>query len=1360
MNTVGVRTATATVLDQNGYVLNKLNVNWSSQDPNVATVDGNGTIRAVNKGTTTVSATCGSLSAQIHVTVEDGPVSVVFGPTPLNNGISTWTGDGSGVTVKTYDGVAGWQTKPGYGTIYGNVDDRYIFDGKHKVTVTIEYFDAEASAKQSFILSYDSVQYNWSNGPNTTTTLTGTNTWKTVTYTLDDAKFAGRENNSADFRINTSVPICFHSITIEKFPILTIEGGSAKTGNIFTENETPTMNLSFGNQFDTQQDLTVDYSVLNYANSIVQDGRFNVSLNPNEPGFVKTLSFGSLPKGTYTLAVKATNADGSANLSENDHFSVITDLTGKPVAPFLGMNSHYGVSWNNIDLGLPLIVQSGATNIRDGKPDVADKAAAYGIHMLTGVGLSGFSQAPAGTDQYYADFSNYVKEYAAAMKNKAEYMEVGNEYNSGGSAETYFEFLKLAYSAVKSVAPEMKVVGGVAFQYDANWLKRLIDLGACDYLDAISFHVYSNNNPENEGLVNDFQDLQNYIRSKGIAKNIDLLLTETGYATQEPGWGGLPEITSAAYAAQLYVTAFAHNDLIKKVYWYDFMNDGTDPTYYETNGGIVRADLSAKPSYVAFNAASAILAGATFVESYNNLDSNIRIYKFHRGSDDQDILVLWANNESQSINLNLGSSRLSVADLFGNAQNYDTINGSVALTASAQPVYIVGNFAQAPSLGATPAFATDRSAVQAAPGDDVAIQVIRAAGAENLSGTYAVELPVGWQLKSGGTFGAGQTADTLVFTAPETTDNRTGEIRIYPTSASGNPYGVLRVQTQMLDPSVVEMAPQVNAAGNGYELSVKITNRSNKVSLSGGTVTVLEPASMAGSAAFDAVAPNSVAEVKFDAPSLDIYEPASIKVRIDRNDGSSQVLERNITSLTAVKANAPIDIDGVIDPDEWRGAVSFALDRPSQVKLIPDWGGTDDLSATVYTKWDADYLYLAASVTDNTHYNPYSPSLSWQGDGIQFAVDPGRAQGPGTIKGTENSIALNSDSGAVMKTGGYGAGNLQDSRVEIKRDGNHTNYEMAIKWSDILPAGMTPASGTNVGFSFLVNDNDGSVRRGWMEYMSGIGLSKDPNLYGDLILTDFTSLPADSSAPPVTTAVLSPEQPDGRNGWYVHPVTLALSASDNDSPGGTQTVYSTDAGTTWQPYTVPVRFDRDGQYDVSYRSTDEAGNVEAAKTLHFDLDTTAPAITVSEPTEGEYADSGDLNPSFTVADNLSGTFDPQTTVTLDGRNVQPGTAIPLYTLPLGDHAFTVSAVDLAGNEQSVTIPFRTHADLDSLKALVARFEDTGLIDNGGIANSLTRKLENGNLSAFADEVRAQRGKHIAADAADCLLRDAQAIPNH
>lgn len=52
-------------------------------------------------------------------------------------------------------------------------------------------------------------------------------------------------------------------------------------------------------------------------------------------------------------------------------------------------------------------------------------------------------------------------------------------------------------------------------------------------------------------------------------------------------------------------------------------------------------------------------------------------------------------------------------------------------------------------------------------------------------------------------------------------------------------------------------------------------------------------------------------------------------------------------------------------------------------------------------------------------------------------------------------------------------------------------------------------------------------------------------------------------------------------------------------------------GGTWQSYTNPVTFSQDGMYTVSYRSTDKAGNVEAVKTVGFNLDATAPTITVS-----------------------------------------------------------------------------------------------------------------------------------------------------
>jgi hypothetical protein len=49
----------------------------------------------------------------------------------------------------------------------------------------------------------------------------------------------------------------------------------------------------------------------------------------------------------------------------------------------------------------------------------------------------------------------------------------------------------------------------------------------------------------------------------------------------------------------------------------------------------------------------------------------------------------------------------------------------------------------------------------------------------------------------------------------------------------------------------------------------------------------------------------------------------------------------------------------------------------------------------------------------------------------------------------------------------------------------------------------------------------------------------------------------------------------------------------------------------------------------------------------------------------------------------------------------------------------------------------------------------GWIDNAGIANSLQSKLAANNLADFVSEVQAQSGKHIAAQAAGYLLRDAR-----
>ncbi|PYI51874.1 DUF4855 domain-containing protein [Paenibacillus flagellatus] len=250
---------------------------------------------------------------------------------------------------------------------------------------------------------------------------------------------------------------------------------------------------------------------------------------------------------------------------------------------------------------------------------------------------------------------------------------------------------------------------------------------------------------------------------------------------------------------------------------------------------------------------------------------------------------------------------------------------------------------------------------------------------------------------------------------------------------------------------------------------------------------------------------------------------------------------------------------------------------------------------------------------------------------------------------------------------------------------------------------------------------------------------------------------SDDRTAPVTTAVVTPDRPDGRNGWYRQSVTVTLTARDEASTV-TETVYSLDGGTVWHAYTGPLVFAADGTYGVSYRSTDRQGNAEAPQTIRFAVDGTGPVIAIAEPVDGRtYASADEIAAAFTAADDGSGTDEAATVARLDGRPVRAGTAVVLYELELGMHEFTVTAADLAGNIATRTVRFETAAGIDGLKALVERFRSAGRIDNKGIATSLLKKLEAGNVTGFIHEVEAQAGKHISNEAAAVLLRDARAL---
>ena len=213
-----------------------------------------------------------------------------------------------------------------------------------------------------------------------------------------------------------------------------------------------------------------------------------------------------------------------------------------------------------------------------------------------------------------------------------------------------------------------------------------------------------------------------------------------------------------------------------------------------------------------------------------------------------------------------------------------------------------------------------------------------------------------------------------------------------------------------------------------------------------------------------------------------------------------------------------------------------------------------------------------------------------------------------------------------------------------------------------------------------------------------------------------------------------------------------------------------DAGVTLWPLDQIVA---DTQYyvrDAVINYTTFMGTVSPAieGRLNFITDTAAPTITINSPTATTYLHPNSFTLDFGAVDvgpaGLKSVW-----ADLDGVPVTNGQVIDLYTLSLGDHTLTVYAVDKAYNEASQSVTFSVTANIQSLVDGLKRFYAEGKITNSGIYNSLLKKLTNAQaslkkgqtktainqLNAFINEVQAQSGKHINANAASLLIADAR-----
>lgn len=237
------------------------------------------------------------------------------------------------------------------------------------------------------------------------------------------------------------------------------------------------------------------------------------------------------------------------------------------------------------------------------------------------------------------------------------------KYDKGGSAEDYANLLKAVYPRIKAVDPGVTVIAGASTSgaVKRGWLENIVKLGALESCDAISIHSYNYGDkfPERgpEACSEWMTGVQEMLARYNEGKDVPFYVTEMGWPTHVARGGTDPQL-SASYLARLYLLARTLPSF-KGIWWYDFQDDGWNPQYNEDNFGLVRPDLTPKPSYHVMADISTLVTRGQFVDRLATSDDNLWVLRFKVGA--QDCWALWsADDKDRQVVLQVESPNAGV----------------------------------------------------------------------------------------------------------------------------------------------------------------------------------------------------------------------------------------------------------------------------------------------------------------------------------------------------------------------------------------------------------------------------------------------------------------------------------------------------------------------------------------------------------------------------------------------------------------------------------------------------------------------------------------------------------------------------
>ncbi|WP_427889660.1 sugar-binding protein [Kribbella sp. GL6] len=881
-------------------------------------------------------------------------------------------------------------------------------------------------------------------------------------------------------------------------PTLTIT--PATVGNTFTVGQ----QVKLGFSTDA---ATVTWTVRNADGTEVAKGSAAASaLNGQLPLSIST-------PGWYQTDLRAVAADGTTTLGGTDFavltphdFSTSTD-TRIGTATALGFG---GVANPGLD-AVPLLANGGISTARDEAfwaaaettkgviqfpQNVKNYKAALDANHVDFLNILDYGnplyypdEAPS-TDEQRAAFARYAVAAVDEFGTEHTTYELWNEWNlrdpngaAKASPENYVALLKTVSAAVRAKHPDVKLTGpSLAVINDwQGWFTKFADLGGLDYVDAVTIHPYVQ--PlDPEASVAYVNTIRSIMAAHGSTKPI--YITEQGWAT-----GTNPSAVSEPAQARDLIRGqlLSYGNGVARYSSYNFMDSGNDPSNVEHRFGMVRNRLDArgalvpKPSYVA----TAVLARQIDelpLTGQTRFGTNGYDVAFNAGGG-QSVHAVWSTTPGL-VNLAApAGSQVQITSLYGETTTLTAdAGGHVWVSAGPDPFYAKGAI-----TGVAP---SNRFALSVGPeiAGDAATGTLTFSNPDAVAHSFTV---AAGGAETSGSAAAGATATAAVtYPAQDSTGARTYRATV---SVDGQAVGLVSASGSATPPLSVTASHVLNGSGKDL-LRFRVTNASSHaIPVAGldwqsGTAsgTLLADSTIAPNATQEADVPIALTGASSWSASLRRVGETAI--------GASGTLA--LASPLTVANRYSVKLDGVIDPAV-AALPAIALEGTG-TPPVTGWGGPSDLSGKLWLTHDDQNLYLSAQVTDDVFSQPNRGGNIWGGDGIQLGMTAG-APGEATAA-QEIGVAL-TDAGPVdtwrwTPTSQTGVPPGVDAKVVRDEAAHTTTYEIAVPWSTLGFA----AKDRLLSATVVVNENDGTGRRGWLSWGKGVAETKNPALFNAIRL--------------------------------------------------------------------------------------------------------------------------------------------------------------------------------------------------------------------------------------------------------------------